>query len=558
MIQWAKNLKIGVKLCIGFAIIIIAFGFAAYNSYTNIKDLNTRYLDLVNRNEKFLNIIQENTAYVKDMAIATLKVVMYKQDTYIELFNKDIKLYDENYNKMLSMIKTPEILQLVKESKMREEAYITVIQELFSEAKKGNDKKVDELILKAAGLRNDFEKTIVDTRDKEYTVIDSLISDLTAKAKSTINIILLFSIIAVILGILTAIIITLSIVNPLNGVINILQDINEGDGDLTKRINHKSNDEVGVVSNLFDSFVSKLEAMIKSIKEASEGVARASDEISAGNQDLSQRTQEQASSLEETSSAIEELTATVKQNADNSQKANTLAVKAKDIVGEGNNVVKETIQAMDAVTQSSKKISEIINVVNDIAFQTNLLALNAAVEAARAGEQGRGFAVVAVEVRNLAQRSADAAKEIQVLINDSVEKIQNGNQLVLKTGEYLDKITESIQTVSDLVSEITAASREQSTGIEEVNRAILQMDQVTQQNASLVEESAASSEAMSGEAEELYNLASQFKVSDDKTIAVDKRNTKKSTSTSKHDFTKKEHEPKKHKEIGLDDGFEKF
>lgn len=274
----------------------------------------------------------------------------------------------------------------------------------------------------------------------------------------------------------------------------------------------KNIDKVLIMNNEVIKKQSDLETIIDTAKNSAAAVTRIANELNIGNQDLSQRTQEQAASLEETSSAIEEFSSTVKLNADNALKANQMSLKSKEMVIKGNDILRNTIASMEQVTGSSKKISEIIGVVNEIAFQTNLLALNAAVEAARAGEQGRGFAVVAVEVRNLAGRSAQAAKEIQNLINDSVEKIQNSNNLVINTGENLSMITESVETVATLISEISTASREQSLGIEEVNRAISQMDQVTQQNASLVEQSAASSQMMSNEAQELFDIVEKFRV----------------------------------------------
>jgi methyl-accepting chemotaxis protein len=252
--------------------------------------------------------------------------------------------------------------------------------------------------------------------------------------------------------------------------------------------------------------------MVVQIKESTETISTASDEIAKGNADLSQRTEEQASSLEETASSMEELTSTVKQNAENARQANQLAVGASDVAVKGGNVVKQVVTTMNGISESSKKIADIISVIDGIAFQTNILALNAAVEAARAGEQGRGFAVVATEVRNLAQRSAAAAKEIKELITDSVGKVDAGSKLVDEAGKTMDEIVSSVKRVTDIMAEITAASQEQSSGIEQVNQAITQMDEVTQQNAALVEEAAAAAESMQEQAGSLLQAVSQFKV----------------------------------------------
>jgi methyl-accepting chemotaxis protein len=251
------------------------------------------------------------------------------------------------------------------------------------------------------------------------------------------------------------------------------------------------------------------------VKTTADFIHTAAREISAGNADLSQRTEEQASSLEETASSMEELSSTVKQNADNARQANQMAVAASDVAVKGGSVVQQVVDTMAAINESARKIVDIISVIDGIAFQTNILALNAAVEAARAGEQGRGFAVVAGEVRNLAQRSAAAAKEIKSLISDSVEKVEDGSKLVGEAGKTMDEIVTSVRRVTDIMSEIAAASAEQSSGIEQVNQAITQMDEVTQQNAALVEQAAAAAESLEEQAATLSETVAQFRLNTD-------------------------------------------
>ncbi|MDA3868455.1 MAG: methyl-accepting chemotaxis protein, partial [Gammaproteobacteria bacterium] len=270
-------------------------------------------------------------------------------------------------------------------------------------------------------------------------------------------------------------------------------------------------DAVGVYASIVQT-VQKLTEIIGGIKSGASEVNIASEQVSQGNTNLSQRTQEQASSLEEVASSMEEMTGTVNQNSENAQHANQLAIAAREQADTGGMVVNEAVVAMSEINAASKQIADIIGVIDEIAFQTNLLALNAAVEAARAGEQGRGFAVVASEVRNLAGRSATAAKEIKELIKNSVENVQNGSRLVSESGGALSEIVDSVKKVSDIVAEIAAASKEQSDGINQVNKALLQMDEMTQQNASLVEEAAAASEAMGAQAQELDALVSFFKL----------------------------------------------
>jgi methyl-accepting chemotaxis protein len=281
-------------------------------------------------------------------------------------------------------------------------------------------------------------------------------------------------------------------------------------GKLGNHIEITANDEFGRLLRAMQDMDNKLSDIVGSVRLGADSVGSAARQISSGNDDLSQRTQEQASALEETASSMEEMTATVKQNADNARQASQLAVGARDQAGRGGAVVGRAVSAMGEISDSSKRIADIIDVIDEIAFQTNLLALNAAVEAARAGEQGRGFAVVATEVRNLAQRSATAAKEIKDLINDSVAKVKAGTELVDESGKSLHEIVASVKRVADIVAEISAASEEQASGIDQVNNAITQMDTTTQQNAALVEEAAAASKTMEQQAQVLVDKVSFF------------------------------------------------
>jgi methyl-accepting chemotaxis protein len=303
---------------------------------------------------------------------------------------------------------------------------------------------------------------------------------------------------------------TTSITGPVRRAVAIARRVAEGD--LTEDIQVESKDELGQLQQALKDMNGNLLSIVREIRSGTDAMATASSEIAAGNLDLSSRTEQQAASIEETASSMEELTSTVKQNADNALQANTLTSTASAVATEGGTVVAEVVRTMADITASSKKIVDIIGVIDGIAFQTNILALNAAVEAARAGEQGRGFAVVAAEVRTLAQRSAGAAKEIKELISDSVDKVGAGSTLVERAGATMQQIVSSVGRVTDIMEEITAASREQSAGIEEVNRAIAQMDQVTQQNAALVEESAAAAGSMHEQATSLAHAVSAFKV----------------------------------------------
>jgi methyl-accepting chemotaxis protein len=319
--------------------------------------------------------------------------------------------------------------------------------------------------------------------------------------------------VAVGVGILCALVITKSITGPLSGAVEVAQKV--AAGELTSQVTVAGKDETSELLQALKDMNDSLVKTVGQVRASTDTITTASQEIATGNADLSARTESQASSLEETASSMENLTSTVKQNADNARQANQLAVSASSVAVKGGQVVSQVVNTMGSIKESSSKIVDIIGVIDGIAFQTNILALNAAVEAARAGEQGRGFAVVASEVRNLAQRSAAAAKEIKTLIDDSVVKVDNGGRLVDEAGQTMGLIVTSIKQVADIMGEITAATLEQSHGIEEVNAAIGQMDEMTQQNAALVEEAAAAAESMQDQANNLAQAVSIFKLAGD-------------------------------------------
>ena len=320
------------------------------------------------------------------------------------------------------------------------------------------------------------------------------------------------------------------LVSSLNDAIKVTVAVAEGD--LTQNIEVTGQDEISQLMGSVKGMASNLETICMAIRQGTNAIARASSEIASGNVDLSTRTEQQAGALETTASSMEELTSTVKQNSENARQANALANAASEVAVEGGTVVSKVVDTMAAINDSSRKIVDIISVIDGIAFQTNILALNAAVEAARAGEQGRGFAVVAAEVRNLAQRSGSAAKEIKALIDNSVEKVDSGTKLVDQAGEAMVKIVNSIQKVSDVVGEISNASDEQSAGIDQIHQAVIQMDETTQQNAALVEEAAAAALALKDQAAHLMDVVSVFKLRDSGSWSSD--NNRHSISSHQH------------------------
>ncbi|MBT9462501.1 methyl-accepting chemotaxis protein [Hydrogenophaga sp.] len=364
------------------------------------------------------------------------------------------------------------------------------------EAVKGMDRAPSDLIDKAVG------------KIAERSEAEAVAAAAASQRASALSLGLML--IATLAGIGAAVLIGRSITRPINRALQVARTV--AAGDLSGTIEVTSTDETGELLQALKAMNESLAGVVSQVRQGSESVATASSQISQGNHELSQRTEEQASSLQQTAASMEQLGTTVTQNADNARQANLLAQEARGVAIEGGRAVSDVVLTMKGINESSRRIADIIGTIDGIAFQTNILALNAAVEAARAGEQGRGFAVVAAEVRNLAQRSAQAAKEIKLLINASVQQVEQGTALVDQAGATMQKTVSSIGRVTDIVGEISAASTEQSSGVAQVGQAVSQIDQVTQQNAALVEESAAAAASLKHQAQQLVQAVAVFKL----------------------------------------------
>jgi len=363
-----------------------------------------------------------------------------------------------------------------------------------------------------------YEGTLAELVKLQQDSIDAAAAGIKADNQHSARMIGLLTAVAVALGALFSWLLTRGIVRPIREAVELAETV--ASGDLTRRIDATTKDETGALLRALRHMNDSLVNIVSEVRGGTDTISGASSEIAAGNLDLSSRTEQQAASLEETAASMEQITGTVRQNADNAREANQLAITASNVAVEGGAVVGQVITTMGSINESSRKIVDIIGVIDGIAFQTNILALNAAVEAARAGEQGRGFAVVASEVRNLAQRSAAAAKEIKVLIGDSVDKVDAGAKLVDQAGATMEQVVESIRRVTDIMAEITHATQEQTGGIEQVNIAIGQMDEATQQNAALVEESAAAAASMQEQAAKLAQVVGVFKLDAQAAVAA--------------------------------------
>jgi methyl-accepting chemotaxis protein len=388
-------------------------------------------------------------------------------------------------------------------------AYIASRRAFFDALKSGDESLAASLLNdKLVPAAEAYMVSQEELKQVEHARVDRYVEQSNEDVKAAILYILLLTAGAIALGALVAYAITRSVTRPTLEAMGLAERIAKGD--LTQRLTSARKDELGILLRSLGDMQSALLTMISQVRQSSASIGLASAEIATGNQDLSARTEQTASNLEETASSMEEITATVKQSADSARQASLLAGTAAEVAQRGGAVVSQVVTTMSEIDQSSRKIADIIGVIDGIAFQTNILALNAAVEAARAGEQGRGFAVVAGEVRTLAQRSAQAAKEIKELIGTSVEKVQGGSRLVQEAGSTMEEIVTSVQRVTDIINEITSAAAEQSDGIGQVNVAISQLDQMTQQNAALVEQSTAAASSLREQARELNEVLNAF------------------------------------------------
>ena len=513
-----NNIKIGKRLLIANLVLIvftIAVGVTGYLGLNSIKQGMDR---LLNVTAKAQNMLSEMSEGLHIVSRVTRTLVILTDQKEIEEQAKKIPLARGEYNHAWDELKKLEIRNEETKALMKQiEVGIVKVRELNNKVVElglANKEKEALVALKVAMPVTQEQQDLIHKAIKSQgATVKQRMKEADADYNMVVSIMIAVIVVAAILSLVISTYISRSITRPLTSAVSAAQAV--AAGDLTQRIEVHSKDETGELMQALKNMNESLLNIVNQVRTGTDTIATASSQIAAGNQDLSSRTEQQASSLEETASSMEELTSTVRQNSENANQANQLAIAAADVAVKGGDVVSQVVDTMNSINDSSKKMADIINVIDGIAFQTNILALNAAVEAARAGEQGRGFAVVATEVRNLAQRSASAAREIKTLIDDSVTKVEQGSRLVNDAGTTMTEVVSSIKRVQDIMGEITAASREQTEGIEQVNQAVMQMDQVTQQNAALVEEAAAAAEAMQDQASNLVKQVSTFKTGQD-------------------------------------------
>ncbi|AZP12132.1 methyl-accepting chemotaxis protein [Undibacterium parvum] len=511
-----KDLTIKARLIFMIAILSLMavllggsgiFGLASVND--SLKTVYDDRLIAMGQLDQVIRIINQNELILAKSLSTDANQVGQEMDS----IEKNILLASKVWAEYMATYLTPDEKKIAQEFEAARKNFVSEGLRPAMAAMRANDIKLAGEILhtkmtplyqKVQDPLNALIALQLDEAKKEYERSQSFFSKFRIFSISAIAFALIF-------GALLGYWLIASISKPLSYAVKIAQNI--ALGDLTQKIQVESRDETGHLLEALADMNTHLVQTVSEVRNGTDTIATASAQIAAGNLDLSSRTEQQASSLEETASAMEELTSTVKQNADNAGQANQLVVAANDYAVQGQAVVSKVVQTMGSIKDSSRKIVDIIGVIDGIAFQTNILALNAAVEAARAGEQGRGFAVVASEVRNLAQRSASAAKEIKSLIDDSVSKVDAGSGLVDSAGATMSQIVTSVKQVADIMSEIAAASHEQSDGIEQVNLAVMQMDETTQQNAALVEQAAAAAASMQNQAANLAETVSVFKLS---------------------------------------------
>jgi methyl-accepting chemotaxis protein len=513
-----SNIRISTRLAIGFAIVLLlsllSTSFALFNANSNAAATKLLMQQPLAKERIFSDwYVLLSTANARTSMIARST-----DDSLTAMFAEPIAISTKKSTGLLKQIDTllttdeeKSIYQAAMGMRTKYQGTKTAVMEA---RKAGNAAEAERIFKDVFTPAADaYQAKVFELLSQQRKSIDAAALAIEAANERSLKLVTLLSALLVALGALCAYVISRSITGPLRTAIEVATTV--ANGDLTTVFSKPSGDEIGDLMHALNGMNDALTKVVSEVQSGTHSIATASSEIAAGNLDLSSRTEQQASSLEETASSMEELTSTVRQNADNATQANQLAQAASNVAAKGGNIVDQVVQTMGSIDASAKKIVDIIGVIDGIAFQTNILALNAAVEAARAGEQGRGFAVVASEVRNLAQRSASAAKEIKGLIGNSVDQVNLGARLVREAGATMTDVVASVARVTDIMAEITSASQEQSVGIDQVNEAIAQMDQVTQQNAALVEQAAAAAGSLQEQAANLAAAAAGFKLNDD-------------------------------------------
>jgi methyl-accepting chemotaxis protein len=512
---WFNNLLLVKKLLLSFSVILVLslllglFSILQLGKVNDVaKDFSDNWLPSVNQLLEIRGELMEFRVAELQHINSTDEAEMVAQEKAMAQYLGELREHETAYK----------IVMNEEDEKKTYAEFVTVLDAYLNENKKiitlsrANDDQAATTLSKGESHKLFEQAKAIIEKLVKANVDGGVVSREKGQQgyQQGLTAIVFFLALSAVLSVLLAIFTARSISVPLLEAVEVAQHI--ADGDLTVKVEPRSRDETGMLMQSLKDMTVSLVNIVSQVREGTEQISSASNEIASGNSDLSSRTEQQASSLEETASSMEELTSTVRQNAENARHGNQLAEQAASIAGKGGDVVAQVVTTMGSINASSKKIVDIISVIDGIAFQTNILALNAAVEAARAGEQGRGFAVVASEVRNLAQRSAAAAKEIKELIGASVDKVDAGSKLVDQAGMTMDEVVNSIGRVNAIMSEIMAASSEQITGIEQVNTAVVEIDNGTQQNAALVEQAAAAAEAMRQQASKLAELVSVFKL----------------------------------------------
>ena len=510
-----KNVSIGRRLGLGFAAVIVLMLLMAALAYARLGELN-KAIALTNQDrfpktqlvQRVKDELNETARSMRNLLLLTDFATVNKEYSNIEDNSRDISAALDKLDKSIA---TPEGRAMFVDITKRRAAFVKERDEFISMVQ--GQRKTEAIALLENSVRPvnlAYFEALEKLADFQAKLMHESGVQAEQTAESTKLLMLILAGVAAAIAAGVAIVVTRSITGPIEEAVTVARRV--ADGDLTSTIVVDRGDETGKLLHALSDMNSSLQKIVGEVRLGTDTIATASSQIAIGNMDLSSRTEQQAGSLEETASSMEELAATVKHNADNARQANQLAVSASEIAVRGGAVVNQVVGTMGSINEASRKIVDIIAVIDGIAFQTNILALNAAVEAARAGEQGRGFAVVASEVRNLAQRSATAAKEIKGLIDASVAQVDIGQSLVQQAGSTMTELVSSVQRVTDIMGEISSANHEQEAGIAQINLAVTDMDAVTQQNAALVEEAAAAASSLQDQAVQLAAAVSVFKL----------------------------------------------